>query len=74
MSFVFQISIKDNGVALLLGTLDVITHMVMQVGAFAATSCFLAEFLHSKNKCARECFGTIQYIFVILFLDFVACP
>ena len=40
ISFVFQISIKDNGVALLLGTLDVITHMVMQVGAFAATSFF----------------------------------
>ena len=40
MSFVFQISIKDNGVALLLGALDVITHMVMQVGVFAATFFF----------------------------------
>ena len=53
--------LKDNGVALLLGTLDVITHMVMQVGAF---------FSHSKNKCARD----LLEQFVILFLDFVACP
>ena len=44
ISFVFQISIKDNGVPLLLGTLAVITHMVMQVGAFAATSFFPSGF------------------------------
>ena len=58
-----------------LGTLDVITHVVMQVGAFASTYCLPSGFHRSKNKCARrEYVGTMQSIFCKLVCSLTSSP
>ena len=72
MSFVFQISIKNDWA--FLGTLEVITRFAIQLGAFAATTCFLSGSPSSRNNCAcREYFETTHDVFDNLFLDFVTC-
>ena len=54
ISFLFQISINNDGVALFLGTLEMVTRLVIQIGDSLLPIVFPMGVPGFQNKCARR--------------------